>query len=337
MTRVFVKPTPFDVLCGRGKACFDHLGNQRFRQIIEQTLPKYSKAKTKGEKTFFVRLVVNHIAVQGGRFLKLDRDSNQWYEGDVICAKSKVGHAFRDAKETRSHLPEGVESLLLLQRAVESKKEREAAQRQEEKEENEDPSNKDEDDSHRERLKNLKVLKDSMDGKTFAMPLEDLPDVTDLASIKQAMMRTLIKRQYPAKGPISPETPGAATLAPKSPATITPGSLGSPGISLPSASPVFGQLKQAMMRTLVLRQQALNERPSKTEILRRAIQAQQNAQTLQKSPIQILSEAIKVQQNANRKRNLTPDALRHIQSQMVVQVGPPPTKKQRTENAAEQW
>jgi len=373
--RSYVRPSPLDVLCGRGKSCYDHLGNQRFRQIIEQTLPKYAKATTKGEKTFFVRLVVNHISVQGGRFLKLDREKEQWYEGDAICAKSKVGHAFRDAladkfsAKNKVNLPEGVESLLLLQRAIETKEKQQKSDNNDTQNitKSQEPPVQDVEENHRERLKNLKLLKEAMDGKTFAMPLEDLPDVTDLESIKKAMMRTLLQRQKQSpsddsatsdKNPVSP-TSTVSSMPPSSPSTtnsttssLTPQSpsrtasslsstnSSSPSLSSPSA---FGQLKKAMMRTLVLRQKALERPPTHTDILRRAIQAQTHAQ---KSPVQILHEAMRAQHSATaatghivggRKRAAIPhEAMRTIQSHLVVQT---PLKKRRAslESIADQW
>mmetsp|Transcript_19426 Transcript_19426/g.32262 ORF Transcript_19426/g.32262 Transcript_19426/m.32262 type:complete len:658 (-) Transcript_19426:17-1990(-) len=94
--REYVVPREHDVLCGRGRLFFEHSGNRRFRTIIEQWLSKYSSADTKSEKTCFVRMVVNEIASKGGRFLKLEKSNSMWYEGDSVCAKSKVGHAFRD-------------------------------------------------------------------------------------------------------------------------------------------------------------------------------------------------------------------------------------------------
>ena len=96
-TLTFVVPGEHDVLCGRGQVFFQHAGNVHFRGVIARSLPDYARAETKSEKTCFVRKVVSEISSQGGRFLKLDKASNKWYEGDSVCAKSKVGHAFRDA------------------------------------------------------------------------------------------------------------------------------------------------------------------------------------------------------------------------------------------------
>mmetsp|Transcript_27858 Transcript_27858/g.41113 ORF Transcript_27858/g.41113 Transcript_27858/m.41113 type:complete len:476 (+) Transcript_27858:111-1538(+) len=94
---VYVEPKESDVLCGRRAACYNHKGNVEFRKIIEQTLSCYAMSRTKSEKTSFVQSVLREISDGGGRFLKFDKTVKKWYEGDSVCAKSKVGHAFRDA------------------------------------------------------------------------------------------------------------------------------------------------------------------------------------------------------------------------------------------------
>jgi hypothetical protein len=102
----FVVPGDQDILCGRSHLFFNHPGNVRFREIIARHMSEYSRAETKSAKTSVVRDVVRKIWYEGGKFLKLDKASNKWFESDALCATSKVGHAFRDAiAEQQVHFP----------------------------------------------------------------------------------------------------------------------------------------------------------------------------------------------------------------------------------------
>jgi hypothetical protein len=93
----FVVPGDQDILCGRAQSFFNHPGNVRFREIVARHMSEYACAETKGAKTSVVREVVRKIWSEGGKFLKLDKVTNRWFESDALCATSKVGHAFRDA------------------------------------------------------------------------------------------------------------------------------------------------------------------------------------------------------------------------------------------------
>jgi len=91
-----VVPSESDVLCGRGRQCFEHEGNKRFRYIVAANLQEYLTAKTRQDKTLVVYTVIYEVLENGGRFLK--RDSHgQWYDSGMRGAKEKVGHALRDA------------------------------------------------------------------------------------------------------------------------------------------------------------------------------------------------------------------------------------------------
>lgn len=86
-----------DVLCGRGKTSFNHIGNRRFRDIIANSVEDYHTAKSRLEKSMVVHRIVEQVKKVKGRFLKQDRFSGRWYELDERQAKEKVGHAIRDA------------------------------------------------------------------------------------------------------------------------------------------------------------------------------------------------------------------------------------------------
>ena len=89
----------YDVICGRGRRCFNHIGNQRFRKIVADMLPKYSDAATKLEKTIIICEVVNLIrrsSPQGG-FVKKDPMTGRYFEvGDFLAvSRSKDCLALR--------------------------------------------------------------------------------------------------------------------------------------------------------------------------------------------------------------------------------------------------
>ena len=51
-------PSNKDVICGRGKATFHHVGNRRFRVIIAMNLDKYVNSKSKVDKSLIVTSIV---------------------------------------------------------------------------------------------------------------------------------------------------------------------------------------------------------------------------------------------------------------------------------------
>ena len=102
MQTIVTKPKPIDVLCGRGKTCFEHEGNNAFRKIVAQHIDAYSCALTKKAKMQVVVRVVDIVLSQGGRFLVRNRGSpHYWVDGGSKQGKKKAGHALRDALRGR--------------------------------------------------------------------------------------------------------------------------------------------------------------------------------------------------------------------------------------------
>lgn len=99
---IILKPKPTDVLCGRGKVCFEHQGNDVFRSLIAQHVDFYKEALTKKAKMQVVEQVVDIVLSRGGRFL-VRSDSNicHWIDGGHKQGKKKTGHALRDALRGR--------------------------------------------------------------------------------------------------------------------------------------------------------------------------------------------------------------------------------------------
>jgi len=82
----------YDVICGRGRRCFNHIGNQRFRKIVADILPKYSDASAKLEKTIIICDVVNTVRGNSpnGGFVKKDPATGRYFEvGDFLAVRTK--------------------------------------------------------------------------------------------------------------------------------------------------------------------------------------------------------------------------------------------------------
>eukprot|EP00540_Astrosyne_radiata_P019586 CAMPEP_0116847950 /NCGR_PEP_ID=MMETSP0418-20121206/14715_1 /TAXON_ID=1158023 /ORGANISM="Astrosyne radiata, Strain 13vi08-1A" /LENGTH=166 /DNA_ID=CAMNT_0004479445 /DNA_START=64 /DNA_END=564 /DNA_ORIENTATION=+ len=86
-----------DVLCGRGRTCFNHIGNKRFRTIISSNVQRYVTAKSKSDKTALVEEIIYEVWKENGRFLKEDPETGLWLDTGLQGAKEKVGHSLRDA------------------------------------------------------------------------------------------------------------------------------------------------------------------------------------------------------------------------------------------------
>lgn len=90
-------PNRYSVLCGRGKECFNYIGNRRFRVMVDMNLERYSLAETKSDKTRIVCEIVQTIRQSsggGGYFCKQEHE--KWYDVGDAVAREKVGAHFRD-------------------------------------------------------------------------------------------------------------------------------------------------------------------------------------------------------------------------------------------------
>lgn len=96
------EPGASDVICGRGKKCYSHIGNENFKRRVEGMLDEYAKAKSKLDKSGVLASVVDQIraASPNGGFVKQD-DNGRWYEVGDFLAREKTSQAFRDALHER--------------------------------------------------------------------------------------------------------------------------------------------------------------------------------------------------------------------------------------------
>lgn len=96
-----IHPQRYDIICGKDKLSHSHIGNKRFRVIIERNRERYQNAATRDEKTGITGDIIAMIRScrPGGRFLKLCEDTNKWYDVGDEYAREKVSHALRSAKD----------------------------------------------------------------------------------------------------------------------------------------------------------------------------------------------------------------------------------------------
>jgi hypothetical protein len=96
-------PGNYDVVCAKGKAVANHVGNRRFRVICRMHLDKYSSATTKQEKSRIVSDIVDTIRRSSGKggFVKLDPLTGIWRLVSDHHCREKVGQTLRDALHTK--------------------------------------------------------------------------------------------------------------------------------------------------------------------------------------------------------------------------------------------
>jgi hypothetical protein len=89
-----------DVLCGRGGATNNHIGNKHFRTIVAEYQKEYLEAKKK-EKAIIARRIVARVRENGGRFLKRDDITSMWVEVPVKKSVEKTSQALREGLDVR--------------------------------------------------------------------------------------------------------------------------------------------------------------------------------------------------------------------------------------------
>jgi len=89
-----------DVLCGRGGATNNHIGNKRFRAVVAEYQNEYLLARKK-DKVLIARRVVDRIKQNNGRFLKRASGSDVWAEVTYKKATEKTSQALREGLDVR--------------------------------------------------------------------------------------------------------------------------------------------------------------------------------------------------------------------------------------------
>lgn len=87
--------TDADVLMGRGGRTNHHKGNEDYLKLKEEIQPRYLAA-TKEDKTPISQELVDAIHARGGRFLKLDSDTDKWFVVSDHTARKKASQTLRE-------------------------------------------------------------------------------------------------------------------------------------------------------------------------------------------------------------------------------------------------
>ena len=94
----FIMPSNYDVLCGSGQAFFHHIGNRRFRIVVEMNIQRYEKEYRKverGEICEIHELVaeINQSIARcepQGRFLAMDMNTGWWRVLSPMYSQLKI-------------------------------------------------------------------------------------------------------------------------------------------------------------------------------------------------------------------------------------------------------
>ena len=96
-------PTPYSVVCGRGKVCTDAVGNRRLKIIASMFLDKYANANTREEKSAIVTEIMDIIEDacpdKKGAFVRYN--DGRWWMVDTMAAREKVGALLRDCLHSK--------------------------------------------------------------------------------------------------------------------------------------------------------------------------------------------------------------------------------------------
>jgi len=92
-------PTPYSVIFGRGKKCTDACGNRRLRIIASNFIVKYSKAKTKEDKSDIVtqiQAIIKDACPHPKAAFVRQHKSGFYHEVESVEVREKIGAILRD-------------------------------------------------------------------------------------------------------------------------------------------------------------------------------------------------------------------------------------------------
>jgi hypothetical protein len=93
-------PRPIDVLMGREKLAFTHVGNSHYQYLIGEYQDRYDACETRIEKTIIASTLAMKIKESGGRFLLRKKGETTWSEAAESVVSEKVTNAFRGRRKT---------------------------------------------------------------------------------------------------------------------------------------------------------------------------------------------------------------------------------------------
>ena len=94
-----------DILCGRGGRSNNHIGNKRYRQVVNDFRIMYQRTETKTVKTDLSRAIVEHCCAYGARFLKSESATGRYFVLTKAEARKKTSQALRETKDLKWTAP----------------------------------------------------------------------------------------------------------------------------------------------------------------------------------------------------------------------------------------
>ena len=93
------QPSEYSVICGRGKASYDHTGNHKLRILAGMFVENYSLTGCNKHKSTMASHIVTMTRERGGSFCKYEEGA--WFEVGDHFAREKVSAMFRDMLHTQ--------------------------------------------------------------------------------------------------------------------------------------------------------------------------------------------------------------------------------------------
>lgn len=92
------EPTPYSVICGRGRKSTNAIGNRRLQVIAQMFIGKYSQLSRKEDKTEIVSEILRMVqdACPDERCAFIKYHDGRWWEVETLIAREKIGAVLRD-------------------------------------------------------------------------------------------------------------------------------------------------------------------------------------------------------------------------------------------------
>lgn len=122
------QPTPYSVICGRGRFCTKATGNRRLNVIATMFVGRYSQLTRKDDKSEIVSEILRMVkdACPDERYAFIKYHEGRWWEVETLIAREKIGATLRDALHTK--YKSSTKSKLERRRAKKLQEEREASE-----------------------------------------------------------------------------------------------------------------------------------------------------------------------------------------------------------------
>lgn len=92
------EPTPYSVICGRGRKSTSAVGNRRLQVMAQMFVGKYAQLSRKEDKTEIVSEILRMVqdACPDERFAFVKYHDGRWWEVETLIAREKIGAVLRD-------------------------------------------------------------------------------------------------------------------------------------------------------------------------------------------------------------------------------------------------